>query len=263
MKTNVKNIAISGFLAASLVLAGSCQKDMLNSDNAQYASVLEVSADGTSTVINTNMQLAFVETPELTESELASLVKMKDEERLARDVYSALNQKWGSSVFSRISTAENNHLNAIIRLLQYYGSSDTLIGEAGTFGNTDFQTLYTNLVANGSVSIEEAFKTGALIEELDIKDLSDALAATSNANITLVYENLERGSRNHLRSFYNQLSVLDIVYTPTYITQTEYDQIVTSSMEKGKQYKMKGNGKGNGNGNGNKKGKGNGTCVNN
>jgi hypothetical protein len=255
MKTNIKTLVISGF--AIVTVFTSCQKDMLNSDNVQYASMLDVSTDGTSTMINQNMQSAFVETSDLTETELATLVKMKDEERLARDVYSILYQKWGSTVFSRISSAENNHLNAIVRLMQNYNLPDTLIGEAGTFADVNVQNLYNNLVTKGSKSIGEAYRTGALIEELDIKDLSNAIASTSNANITLVFENLEKGSRNHLRSFYNQLTAIGIVYTPVYITQADYDQIVSSSMEKGKQYKMKGKDNGNcdGSGQGKRKGK--------
>jgi hypothetical protein len=248
MKISIKALVISGFLTASLTFATSCEKEMGNSDNAQFANVLDVSTDGTSTVINQNMQSAFVETPYLNESELTSLIKMKDEEKLARDVYSALYQKWGSTVFSRISTAENNHLNAIVGILQYYNSTDTLISEAGMFADMNVQNLYNSLVAKAYETIEDAYKTGALIEEMDIKDLRDALTATSNANITLVFENLERGSRNHLRSFYNQLTALGLVYTPIYITEADYSQIVSSAMEKGNQYKMKENGKGKGNG---------------
>lgn len=258
MITNFKTMAISGLIVATLALTTSCEKDSMGSDNSLYASVLDVATDGTSTVISQNMLSALVETPVLTESEITFLVKMKDEERLARDVYSALYQKWNSPVFSKISAAENNHLNAILRLLQYYGLSDTIIGDAGIFSNPEVQTLYDNLVAKGSESIEESYTAGALVEEMDIKDLNSALAETSNANLILVYQNLERGSRNHLRSFFKQLTALGIVYTPAYITQTAYDQIVTSPMEKGNQYKMQGKGKGKGK----KNNAGTGSCNN-
>jgi hypothetical protein len=254
MKTKLNKILIGSIMAAALVTMSSCQKELLNGENAQYASVIDVSNDGTTSVIQANAQSAFIETPSLTENELASLLKMKEEEKLARDVYSVLNQKWGSQMFSRISNAENNHLNAINLLLENYGVADTLIGEAGVFVNSDVQTLYNDLISKATISIEEAYKIGALIEEMDIKDLKDALAETTNANITLVFENLERGSRNHLRSFNRQLTSLSIVYTPIYLSPSDYDQIVNSAMEKGNQYKMKGKGR---NGQGNR---GNGTC---
>jgi hypothetical protein len=250
MKTKIRNLVVSSLVISSLVLTTSCEKESMGSNSLQYAGIIDVAGDGTTTMIHANAQLAYVETAPLNDVELAQLQKMKAEEQFARDVYTVLNEKWGSTVFSRISNAENNHMSAVIRLLQYYGSADTLTSDAGIFADAGLQSLYNDLTAKGSVSLEEAYKVGALIEEMDIKDLVDGLAATSNANITMVFENLERGSRNHLRSFYNQLTTLGFLYTPVYLTQTEYDQIVTSAMEKGKQYRMNGKGQGNRNGNG-------------
>ncbi|HEX2933868.1 MAG TPA: DUF2202 domain-containing protein [Bacteroidales bacterium] len=254
MKTNIKMLVLSGFVMFATLT--SCEKE--NSDSYQYASVLDVAIDGTSTMLHQPMQAAFVETATLTYSELEQLLQMKEEEKLARDVYSALNQQWGSMVFSRISAAENNHLTAIINLLKFYNEADTMVSEAGVFTNGNTQLLYTDLLAKGSVSVNDAYKTGALIEEMDINDLKEGIAATTNANILMVYENLERGSRNHLRAFNKQLGMLGGTYTPAYLTQDEYNQILTSGMEKGKQYKMNGKGKGNGQGQGNGNGKGNG-----
>jgi hypothetical protein len=266
MKTSMKSLVISSFIVASLLVASSCQKDVMNDENAQYASVLAVSGDGTTSVIEANLKSALIETSDLTDSELASLLKMKEEEKLARDVYTVLAQKWGSQVFTSISAAENNHLNAIVLLLTDYGSTKTTIGEAGIFTDPAVQTLYNDLVAKASASIDEAYKTGALIEEMDIKDLTIALSGTTNENVVLVFENLLKGSRNHLRAFNRQLTTLGIVYTPVFISQPDYDLIVSSPMEKGKQYRMNGKGNGNGTGKGNggkgQGNKGNGTCNN-
>ncbi len=262
MKTSMKSIVMSGFIVASLLVASSCQKDDMNA--VQYGSVLSVSGDGTTSVIEANLKSALVETADLTESELASLVKMKEEEKLARDVYAVLAKKLGSQIFTNISAAENNHLNAIVLLLTNYGSTETSIGEAGIFADAAVQKLYNDLVSKASVSIEEAYITGALIEEMDIKDLTVALTATTNENVTLVFENLLKGSRNHLRAFNRQLTTLGVVYTPVYVSQADYDLIVSSAMEKGKQYRMNGQGNGMGKGKGGKgKGnKGNGSCNN-
>ena len=265
MQKIVKTIVINSFMAASLVLS-SCQKDMNNSKNVQYASLISVSGDGTTSVITDNVKSAFIETSALTETESASLLKMKEEEKLARDVYSVLYQKWGSQVFSNISSAESNHLNAIILLLTNYGATGTSIGEAGVFADSEVQELYNKLVANATLSIEDAYKTGALIEEMDIKDLTLLLSSTTNENVIMVFDNLLKGSRNHLRAFNRQLTTLGVAYTPVFISQTDYDVIVASAMEKGKQYRM--NGQGNGQGKGQGKGqkgqgnRGNGSCNN-
>ena len=264
MKTSIKNVAISFFLIASITGVSSCQKDAMNAENPQYASILSVSGDGTSAVIEANLKSALIETSALTESELASLLKMKEEEKLARDVYAVLGQKWGSPVFTNISAAENNHLNAIVTLLTTYDALNASVEDAGIFADEAVQSLYNDLIAKASVSVDEAYKTGALIEEMDIKDLTESLNITSNENVTLVFENLLKGSRNHLRAFNLQLTNLGLSYLPVYISQDDYTQIVTSAMEKGKQYRMNGKGNGQGKGKGQKGqgNKGNGSCNN-
>ena len=263
MKTNMKTLVMIALLFASIMSVTSCQKESMNGENAQYASLLNVSGDGTTSVIEANLKSALVTTSALTDSELASLLKMKEEEKLARDVYAALYQKWGSTIFSNITAAESNHLNAIVLILTTYGG-DTSISEPGIFTNPEVQALYTKLVTDGSAAIEEAYKTGALIEEMDINDLNLSLNSATNTNVNMVFENLLKGSRNHLRAFNRQLTTLGIVYTPIYLSQEAYDLIVNSSMEQGKQYRMNGNGQGNGNGKGQKGNgnQGNGTCVN-
>lgn len=133
-------------------------------------------------------------------------------------------------------------MNAVIHLLKYYNAGDTLVSEPGIFSIDEIQTLYNELIAKGSVSVEEACMTGALIEEMDIRDLTEALDNTTNENIIRVFENLLKGSRNHLRAFNRQIINLGLVYTPVYISQEEFDLIVNSSFEKGCQYRTRGQG---------------------
>jgi len=85
----------------------------------------------------------------LSDSILSSLIKMKNEEKLAHDVYLTLYKKWGSMPFSNISSAEERHLNAVIALLKNYGSADTLIGDVGKFTSPEVQKLYNDLIIKG------------------------------------------------------------------------------------------------------------------
>ena len=170
------------------------------------------------------------------DTELDMLLHMKEEEKLARDVYAALYEKWGIPIFSNISRAENTHMSAVIYLLEKYGEEQTAVDEPGKFTNPDFQKLYAHLVTKGSTSLVEAFKTGALIEDMDIKDLMEFLDEVTNENIIMVFENLTKGSRNHLRAFNRQLSRSGIIYTPEYISQEEFDKIISSPHEAGNVY---------------------------
>ena len=238
MKTNLKYRAFYMAIFTLFLGLGACEKEEMNNEKTEYASILKVADDGTTSVIEANLQAVLLETPSISNDELSVLGKMKEEEKLARDVYTVLYQKWGSRIFYNISKAEEKHMNAVILLLKYYGSADTLVEEAGLFTRPGFQTLYNDLVATGSASVEDAFKTGALIEEMDSKDLTDILESATNENIILVFENLLKGSRNHLRAFIRQLTGLGISYIPVYISADELEQIINSPMEKGKQYRM-------------------------
>ena len=94
------------------------------------------------------------------------------------------------------------------------------------------QSLYTQLISKGRVSLLSAFQVGATIEDLDISDLNSSLSVTNNQDVRLVYNFLNKGSRNHLRSFYKNILNTNGTYTPTYISQAEFDLIVNSAMEK-------------------------------
>lgn len=139
----------------------------------------------------------------------ADLLFMWEEERLARDVYNTLYTKWGSKVFTNIATnGEQTHIDSVKSMIDKYqvdisGYEPITVG---VFVNPDLQALYNTLVAQGSVSVTEAYKVGVLIEETDIADLDQRLLPTDlPSDIRTVYENLRKGSVNHLAAFNKQL----------------------------------------------------------
>jgi hypothetical protein len=262
MKTNIKNLAIGAFISALAIMVTSCQKENMASKSDRYASIISVAADGSTDVIQNNLNLALVETLGLDSSDFQILRKAKDDEKLAQDVYLALNNVWSNQIFSNIARSESRHLSAVNILLAFYGSTDTIVTAQGDFENSDMKTLYNDLLSKGNSSMEEALKVGVLIEELDIRDLTLWASQTQNSNIAMVFENLLKGSRNHLRAFNRQLTHIGATYTPQYLDEATFQSIISSPFEHGKQYRMN-KGKGNGNGSGSGKGKGgDGICNN-
>ncbi|MGB8691768.1 MAG: DUF2202 domain-containing protein [Microcoleus sp.] len=140
-------------------------------------------------------------------TETEGLIYIREEEKLAHDVYVTLYQQWGLSTFNNIANSENRHENKIETLLNSYQISDS-VGDnpVGVFVNPDLQQLYNDLVAQGSQSLTEALKVGVLIEETDIADLQTRIAQTDNADIQQVYEQLLSGSNNHLSAFASNLT---------------------------------------------------------
>lgn len=171
---------------------------------------------------------------ELSEDEKNGLLLMREEEKLARDVYKALYEKWDQNIFSNISKSEETHTNTIKNLLEKYNLEDPMKNDNfGVFENSTLQSLYNDLVAKGSTSLVDGLKVGATVEDLDIKDLQDLLAKTDNEDIQTAYQNLIKGSRNHLRSFVSTLNKNGETYTPQYISQADFEQIILSAKETG------------------------------
>jgi hypothetical protein len=184
-------------------------------------------------------------------TEAAGLVYLREEEKLAHDVYVTLQSKWGVRIFGNISQAEKRHFNAIKLLLDRYALSDPAVNHAvGAFQNEGLQELYSDLVQQGESSLKSAMRAGATIEDLDIRDLEKAAAATDNSDLKLVYQNLKQASENHMRAFVRQLTAEGESYTPQYITPAAFSEIVASSQQSGMRFGARGNGqRGGGRGN--------------
>ncbi len=151
----------------------------------------------------------------LTADEIYWLKYMREEEKLARDVYVFLYDRWGSPIFSNISVSEQKHMDAIKTLLDRYGIPDPAAGKApGDFTNDELKTLYYNLTEQGKVSLVEALKVGVFIEETDIADLNKGIASTRRRDIRTVYSNLLQGSLNHLDAFCSNLAKLGVNCQP-------------------------------------------------
>ncbi|HSO04512.1 MAG TPA: DUF2202 domain-containing protein [Candidatus Limnocylindrales bacterium] len=164
----------------------------------------------------------------MTTEEIDGLRWMREEEKLAHDVYLALGETWGSRVFENIAASETTHMEAVRALLDRHGIADPAAGQpVGAFTDPALQTLYDDLVARGRTSLVNALSVGALIEDLDISDLRKR--ATDTPDIALVYEDLEQASGNHLRAFVRNLDRQGATYTPTYLSVDELESILGSS----------------------------------
>lgn len=174
-------------------------------------------------------------TATLTAFEQQSLTFTREEEKMAHDVYTALLAKWPNlSFMSNIISSEQKHMDAVKSLLDKYGITDPIGNNgAGVFTNADIQKLYNDLVAQGSKSEMEALYVGLTIEDMDIYDIQNALKQIDKADIITVFGNLSNGSSNHMREFHDQYTSRGGTYTPQYITQDEYNTIVTTPKQHG------------------------------
>ena len=167
-------------------------------------------------------------TATLSAAEAAGLIFMREEEKLAHDVYVTFYQQSGLAIFNNIANSEATHMAALKTLLDRYGLVDPVAGHGvGEFENADLQALYTQLIAQGRPALSAALKVGAAIEEIDIRDLKARSAAATHSDIKTVYNNLLNGSYNHLRSFVSTLKTqTGEVYQPQYLDAATYQSII-------------------------------------
>lgn len=164
---------------------------------------------------------------DLSTQEQNDLIFMREEEKLARDVYLQLYRQWNLNIFNNIATSEQNHTDSVKAVLDAYNIADTASSSEGVFNNSSLQALFDQLMSRGSISLVDALEVGILIEETDIQDLLNTMNNTTNAQILQMYTNLLNGSYNHLRAFVRQLNQQGISYTPGIITREQADIILS------------------------------------
>ncbi len=188
----------------------------------------------------TTQNVSETQVDELSAIEIDYLVFMREEEKLARDVYLTFLERWGLPIFENIAASEQSHTNAVANMLDYYKLPDPVVNDTiGVFVNEELSQLYNFLVSenndmdvDGDVDVMDALYVGALIEEVDMEDIQFAIDATDNKDIVDLYNSLMCGSRNHLRAYVRQIEDRGAVYVAQVLPQEEVDTIVNSPFER-------------------------------
>ncbi len=173
-------------------------------------------------------------TTELSDAEVSTLQFMREEEKLARDVYLTLDQSWGyqTEVFANIALSEEEHTTSIDYLLDKYDVEDPVLhDEIGVFTDPELQELYNLLVEKGQQSMVDGLYVGALIEEVDMEDIVAAIEETDERPMILVYANLLDGSENHLRAFVEEIEEQGLVYEAQVLDDDEVEHILESESD--------------------------------
>lgn len=247
------------FASISLALSA-CNIDDNSTSYAEAKSITEssqtaettTSSESSDTLIN-NQTISSA--GQLDVAETTHLIFMREEEKLARDVYITLNGMWPDSpIFQEIGEgSEQTHTDVIRDKLADYGIPDPnpdtniLPSSIGIYTGEEFgayfQEKYMLLVNQGSQSELDALYVGAFIEELDMHDLVECpeiiketdngitdcgLEYTDEPALISTIGSLLDGSKNHLRAFVGRIeSVIgEGNYEAQVISQDEVDEIL-------------------------------------
>ena len=220
---------LQGMLLIILVISIGCSQDT--------ADILDVDKEGNTDINNESLEDAINQysAQQLDDSEREGILYMREEEKLARDVYLQLYELWGTNNFNNIGSSEQTHMDAMESLIERYNLEDPVKNnETGQFANETLQQLHDELIEQGSKSEIDALMVGAAIEEIDIIDIEEYVVKTDNQDIITVYDNLLKGSRNHLRSFVSVLEKRGVTYEPQYLSAQTFNEIISAPVERGK-----------------------------
>ncbi len=210
----MKTIIFSSLIAFTSVFFTGCsaQAAELNKENEILASIQSINRIAAADV-------------NLSDSEIEGVLLMREEEKMAHDVYVYFASKYNVPIFKNISAGETRHQEAMGWLINTYGLRDPTIPQEGKFTNAQLQQYYDKFISQG-VTLVEALKVGACIEEYDIADLKKLINEAQNPDIIRIYTNLLRGSENHLKAFVKNLSFRGVKYEPQILTKPAFDLIL-------------------------------------
>ncbi len=170
--------------------------------------------------------------PSLSDAEIADLQYMREEEKLARDVYLTLGAEWSLQIFSNIASSEQTHTDAVAGTMERLDVEDPVVDDSiGVFVDPQLAVIYDEMVSEGMTSAVAALHVGATIEEIDMVDIQAALGRTDEPALVTLYESLLCGSRNHLRAFASELESSGHPYEAQYLDPAELEAILSSPRE--------------------------------
>ncbi len=140
-------------------------------------------------------------------SRTADLAFSREEERMARDLYTLFGHTYDAAVFDRIATSEQHHFDAVGALLTTYAIADPAAGQqAGTYADPELQKMYDQWKVQGLTSVQDAYAVGVALEQTDIADLEGILATNPEADVQRVFTHMLTASRHHLEAFTTALN---------------------------------------------------------
>jgi hypothetical protein len=174
-----------------------------------------------------------IEATELSDADVTDILFLREEEKLARDVYRTLAERWQLPIFANIAGAEQNHMDLVALLFETYEIEDPITDDSiGAFTDPVISDLFDSLVTAGSTSLIDALIVGATIEDMDLADLYGMIQSTANQHLKLIAFNLAKGTRNHLRAFVRALGAQQVIYAPQYLDQETFDEVIESARER-------------------------------
>lgn len=187
----------------------------------------------------------------LDSNEQTHLFFMREEEKLARDVYLTIGTMYpNAAIFGNIDDSEQRHTMAVKAKIEKYGYEDPNTNDnigvyTGVYGDY-FKEKYYQFIDRAAINDLDALYVGAYIEELDVMDINQCPAVivatdngindvtecgkvyTKNSDIKRLYNSLLNGSENHLQAYVRNIEkhIGEGNYQAQVLTQGQVNQLL-------------------------------------
>ena len=199
MKTQFLNRTLQAVLSlfVAAVLFSGCTKD-----DDTYTSGVN-NDEGSNSALNET----------LSAQEMDGMMYMVENEKLLRDYFTVMNDKFNLPVFANIALSEQRHLSQLsVKFDRYELENPADAKGKGEFVNPDLQQIYNDLVAHGSSSIYAALSAGIGKVEKDIEDLSTFISQLEgNQDIEQIYSNILVESQSNLAALVAEMKAVTIL----------------------------------------------------
>lgn len=169
--------------------------------------------------------IGFTQVDELTVTDVDDLNYLYEEERLAHDIYTELSDKWELSIFENIAKSEQLHFQHLLVIYENYGLRVPKIAN-GFYNYPELNLLYDRFFEGGMMTLESSLTLAANLEEYNIADIERYLMHTQNVDLTLVYNSILEGSKNHLRAIHRNIQKHGYNYEPVFLGKSQFQQIL-------------------------------------
>jgi hypothetical protein len=175
-----------------------------------------------------NVDFSLYELSNLTKDEILEIKHMREEEKLARDVYRTLSKTTNSRVFNNIPVSEQKHMDVFYQLIVRYNLEDPVKDETkiGIYTDKSFTKLYNDLIKKGQKSDRDAYEVGAMVEDINMFNLIKYGKKTDKADLKLAYSTLLTQSKNHMTAFIKNLKKEGGTFKPTYLSQKQFEDSI-------------------------------------
>jgi hypothetical protein len=165
----------------------------------------------------------------LSPAETKALINVHDNQKLSLFVYDSLFAIWGINPFGNIRYAEDQHVHFLDDVAENYA---LVLDENGISNNNpgfitqQAETIYQESISKGSLSVVDALKRGALLEEMSLLVLHEAKAVTIKSDLLHTFDILAMGSKNHLQAFNKRLKMYGVNYEPGILEPKDFKNII-------------------------------------